>query len=162
MKTEIGLLTRYLASNFSELQRTIQIADAKANIVIVLIGVIISLFFNFFISKNVIGGFEAMIILSVLFISGGFAISTLYPRIAKKSGKFSMIYFKDVADIDVKKTMKEFEQKDYQDKIVEDYLNNIKILSSIVDKKFIKLRLAYIFLGLGIITKVFFEFSAWL
>lgn len=162
MKTDINLLQRYLASNFSELQRTIQIADTKANIVIVLIGVILSLFFNFFISKNLISSFEAMIVLGVLFIAGGFALATLYPRIAKKSGKFSMIYFREVMDIDVKKTMKEFEQKDYQEKILEDYLNNIKIISSIVDKKFKKLRLAYIFLGIGILIKVFFEFSTWL
>ena len=162
MKTDFSVLQRYLASNISELQRTIQIADTKANIVIVLIGVVLSLFFNFFISKNLIPIWQVMIVLVMFFISGIFAFTTLYPRAMKGSGKFSLIYYKDIINLDIKKIARDLSNKNFDQEIVEDYLNSLRAVSIIVDKKIMKLRLSYIFLFLAITIKIIFESFVWL
>src|SRR3989338_3438242 len=87
MKTEVNLLQRSLASSIAELQRTIQMADTKANIILVLIGVILSLFFNFFVFKDIIPIWQVMTVLILFSIAGAFSLSTLYPRISKKLKK---------------------------------------------------------------------------
>jgi hypothetical protein len=162
MKTDAQLLQRHLSSSISELQRTIQMADTKANIVLVLIGVILSLFFNFFVSKNILPSWQIMTTIGLFFISGAFAISTLYPRVTKKSGKSSTVYYKDMIDMDPQRTARNFTQKNMEETIMEDYLASLQALSIIVDKKFMKLRLSYIFFSLGVILKVVFETAAWL
>src|SRR3989338_3045901 len=162
MKTEVNLLQRSLASSIAELQRTIQMADTKANIILVLIGVIISLFFNFFVSKDIIPVWQVMTVLILFSIAGAFSLSTLYPRISKKSGKFSIQYYKDIMDMNIQKTMKDFSQKSCDESLIEDYLHSLKALSNIVNKKFSKLRIAYIFFALAVITKIIFESSFWL
>lgn len=162
MKTEPRLVGNYLGGSYAELQNLIRAADAKANILIAIIGAILSLFFSFIITKNTAPIWQVIIVLALFFISGGFALSTLYPRISKKSGKFSLIYYKDAININTKDTTKDFINKNQEEKIIEDYINSIKSLSLIVNKKFIKLQIAYIVFGLAVILKIIFEIYLWL
>lgn len=162
MKTEVNLLQRSLASSLAELQKTIQMADTKANIILALIGFILSLFFNFFVSKEVIHAWQVMTVLTLFSISGAFSLSTLYPRISKKSGKFSIQYYQDIIGMDVQKTVKELSEKSYDEKLIEDYLQSLKALSIIINKKFVQLRLAYVFFAIAVITKIIFESNFWL
>jgi len=161
MKTDSSLVARYLASNHAELQKIIQLADTKANIIIVLIGVILSLFFNFFTAQSSINMFQIITVLSLFFLAGGLALMTLYPRVSKKSGKFSLIYYKDALNAKPEKVINDFIKNNNEEKIIEDYVNNIKALSLIIDKKFKKLRLAYILFGLAIVIKITFEIYFW-
>ena len=161
MKTDIGFVARYLASNYAELQNVIRMADTKANILLALIGVILSLFFSSFISKNPIPMWQVIIILTLFFISGALALSTLYPRFSKKSGKFSLIYYKDAVDVKSKDFIKDIIKNNNQEKLMEDYINNIKAISAIINKKFQRLRLAYILFGLAVVVKVTFELYTW-
>ncbi|MEK6871777.1 MAG: hypothetical protein AABX16_02640 [Nanoarchaeota archaeon] len=98
MKTESRLVSDYLSRSYSELQNMIRHADTKANIILVLIGVILSLFFNFFVSKNILPLWQIMIVLILFFISGFYALIALYPRTAQKNGKFSLLYYIDTQD----------------------------------------------------------------
>jgi len=100
---------------------------------------------------------QISIILTLFFISGSFALLTLYPRVSKKSGNFSLIYFKDAINVKTGDITKYFVDKNSEEMIIKDYINNIKIVSGIVDKKFNKLRLSYIFFALAIFSKIFFE-----
>lgn len=161
MKTESRLVGNYLGGSYAELQNLIRAADTKANILIAIIGAILSLFFSFIITKNTAPVWQVISVLALFFISGGFALSTLYPRISKKSGKFSLIYYKDAININTKEATKDFINKNQEEKIIEDYINSIKSLSLIVNKKFIKLRIAYIIFGLAVILKIIFELYLW-
>ena len=162
MKTDDKLVGQYLSGNYAQIQNIIRQADTKANIIIALIGVILSLFFNFFVSKNLLPMWQVLTVLSLFFISGGLALSTLFPRTSKKTGKFSLTYYKDAIYVDKNKTINMFFNKNSEKEILEDYIDNIKILSKILDKKFLKLKLSYTFFGLAIIIKVIFELLAWL
>lgn len=161
MKSDQRFIGTYLGNSYSQLQNLIGLADTKANIIIALIGVILSLFFNFFVSKSVLPMWQVTSIILLFFISGGFALSTLYPRIPKKTGKFSLTYFKDAIENDIKITSELFINKNVDNIIIEDLIRNIKTLSLIVDKKFTNLRYSYIFFGLAIIVKVIFELFSW-
>jgi len=155
------LVTTYMAGSVTQYQRLIQLADAKANIVLVLIGVIVSMFFNFIISKETPFTPQIYFVLLPFVISGYFAFLTLFPRMAKKSGKDSLIYFKDCKDIDVKKMTQKLLQAPEKE-IYEDYVTNIKALAKVINNKFNYLRLAYIFFAIAILCKVAFELTLWL
>lgn len=157
MKTDSALVARHLASNYAVLQNMIKLADTKANIVIVLIGAILSLFFNILVTNSTFPIWQMGFILTLFFISGGFAISTLYPRGSKKSGNHSLIYYKDAMDIDIEKATRKIIDENSEESIVKDYLTNIKALSGILNKKFNKLRMAYIFFSLAVVIKIILE-----
>ena len=106
MKTDPRLVGQYLTNNYSQLQNIISRADTKANIVLGLIGAILSLFFNFSITQNNFSMWQVMIVLTLFFISGFFAFSTLYPRTSKKTNNFSLTYYRDAIDIDAKKLLR--------------------------------------------------------
>jgi len=161
MKTDPRLVGQYLTNNYSQLQNIISRADAKANIVLGLIGVILSLFFNFFITQSLLPMWQVSVILILFFISGFFAFSTLYPRTSKKTGKFSLTYFKDTIGIDTKKTTLLFTKTNAEEEIIVDLINNIKELSKIIDDKFKSLKLSYIFLAIAVLVKVIFELYHW-
>lgn len=161
MKTDPRFVGQYLSNNYSQLQNIISRADAKANIVLGLIGVILSLFFNFFVTKELIPMWQIIVVLTLFFISGFFAFLTLYPRTGKKTNNFSLTYYKDAINIDTKKITTLFMKTDVEEIITEDLINNIKELSKIIDSKFNKLKFSYIFLALGMLVKVIFETYNW-
>lgn len=161
MKTDPRLVGQYLTNNYSQLQNIISRADTKANIVLGLIGAILSLFFNFSITQNNFSMWQVMIVLTLFFISGFFAFSTLYPRTSKKTNNFSLTYYRDAIDIDAKKTTALFMKTDVEEKITQDLINNIKELSKIINNKFRNLRFSYIFLALAVLIKVIFELYYW-
>ena len=156
MKTESKLVSDYLSKSYSELQNMIRLADTKANIIVVLIGVVLSLFFNFFVSKNLIPLWQIAIVLLLFFISGFYALVTLYPRLPKKVENPSLLYYMGAIESSPKIVSK-FIDQNYEKEIVQDYIMNIQSVSKIIDVKFRKLRLSYIFFGLAIILKVVFE-----
>lgn len=161
MKTDPRFVGQYLTNSYSHLQNIINSADNKANIVLGLIGVILSLFFNFFVTEESIPMWQVIVVLTLFFISGFFAFLTLYPRTGKKTNNFSLTYYKEAINIDTKKTTALFMKTDVEEKIIEDLVNNIKALSNIIDSKFKKLKFSYIFLALGILVKVIFESYNW-
>lgn len=161
MKTEPRFVGQYLTNNYSQLQNIINSADNKANIVLGLIGIILSLFFNFFVTRESIIMWQVIVVLALFFISGFFAFLTLYPRTGKKTNNFSLTYYKEAINIDTKKTTALFMKTDVEEKIIEDLVNNIKALSNIIDSKFKKLKFSYIFLAIGILVKVIFESYNW-
>ena len=106
-RTEPRALGLYLGSNYAQIQGLIKQADTKANIIIALIGAMLSLFFNIFMSEvNRLLLWQIIIIIGLMTLAGGFAISVIYPRVAKPTGKFSMTYFKDAKNVDVNKWSK--------------------------------------------------------
>ena len=161
-RTEPRALGIYLGSNYNQLQGLIKQADTKANIIIALIGALLSTLFTFFMSKsNLLPLWQTIIIITLMFFAGGFAVSVLFPRIAKPTGKFSATYFKDAQNIDVDKWSKKFLESDQEELIVKDLMNNIKAISGILDKKFKKLRIAYSLFGLSILIKIIFDVALW-
>ena len=161
MKTEPRLVGNYLGGSYAELQNLIRAADTKANILIALIGVILSIFFNFVISKDLLPKWQVMIVIILFFISGAFAFFTLYPRVSKKTERPSLIYYKDAINIKTNETLSSFIKNNAEEAILEDYINNIKSLSLILNKKFQNLRIAYILFGLAIIIKIINQIYYW-
>ncbi len=161
MGTDSKLTSEYLVRAYTEYQSLIRFADTKANIVLVLIGVIVSMFFNFFFSKNTPLTFSVYLILLPLILSGFFSFLTLYPRVARKRGRDSLLYFKDAVSTDLKKSLTALMNLTPQE-IYSDYLINIKSLAVIIDKKFFYLRLAYTFLAVGVLVKILYELSLFL
>lgn len=161
-RTEPRVLSTYLSSNYSQLQGLIKHADTKANIMIALIGGLLSVFFNFFVSEsNKLEMWQIIIVIGLLLISGLFSILTLYPRTPKSSGNFSLIYFKDAQNVDVDKWAKKFIKSDQEETITKDSINNIKNVSKILDKKFATLRISYILFGISILLKIIFDVMVW-
>jgi hypothetical protein len=157
-RTDPKALAAYLGGNYAQLQGMIKQADTKANIVIALIGALVSMFFNVFISEtNQLAGWQVATILGLLLFSGGYAVSVLYPRTAKPTGKFSLTYFKDAQNVDVVKWSKKFLEEDQEKLITKDMMNNIKAISMILDTKFKRLRMAYMLFGLAIVVKTLFD-----
>ena len=157
-RTDPKALAAYLGGNYAQLQGMIKQADTKANIVIALIGALVSMFFNVFISEtNQLAGWQVATILGLLLFSGGYAVSVLYPRTAKPTGKFSLTYFKDAQNVDVAKWSKKFLEEDQEKLITKDMMNNIKAISMILDTKFKRLRMAYMLFGLAIVVKTLFD-----
>ena len=161
MKTDLRLMGDYLSRSYTENQNLIRFADTKANIVLALSGVILSLFFNFFVSKGTTSMYQIVAVLVPFVLAGFFAFLSLYPRVGKKTKARSLLYYRDATDLNTKDSLKFFEE-DRQKEIAEDYLNNIKALAGIVEKKFNYLRYAYIFFLLAILIKLIVEFSIWL
>ncbi len=161
--TEPRVLVTYLSSNYSQLQGLIKHADTKANIMIALIGGILSVFFNFFmLESNKLPIWQILIVLGLLLISGTFAIITLYPRTPKATGNFSLIYFKDAQEVDVDKWTKKFLKSNQEEIITKDMITNIKNISKILDRKFTTLRVSYMLFGLSIIIKIIFDLIIWI
>lgn len=161
--TEPRVLATYLSSNYSQLQGLIKHADTKANIMIALIGGILSIFFNFFMSEsNKLPTWQIIIVLGLLLISGTFAIITLYPRTPKASGNFSLIYFKDAQEVDVDKWTRKFLKSNQEETITKDLIVNIKNISKILDRKFTTLRISYMLFGFSILTKIIFDLIIWI
>jgi len=160
MKTESKLVSDYLSRGYSELQGMIRLADTKANIIIALIGVVLSLFFNFFVSKNILPFWQVMLVLALFFVSGFYALATLYPRLPPKSKKSSALYYMGGMEFTLKSATK-FMSEDCEKEIIEDYIINIQNVSKIIDIKFRKLRLSYLFFGLAIVVKIIFETYVW-
>jgi len=157
-RTDPKALGVYLGGNYAQMQGMIKQADTKANIVIALIGALVSMFFNVFMSEtNQLASWQVAVILGLLLFSGGYAVSVLYPRTAKPTGKFSLVYFKDAQNVDINKWSKKFFDSDQEELITKDMMNNIKAISMILDKKFTKLRMAYMLFGLAIVSKTLFD-----
>lgn len=161
MQKDMRPLSEYLGRSYTESQALIRLADTKANIIIALIGVILSLFFNFFTKIGTISMMMVIITLIPFIASGYFAFLTLYPRGAKSSGKNSLLYYKDAMSLDVTKTGKKLMNYNYQE-ITEDYLANIKALSKIANSKFRNLRISYSLFAIAILVKLAVEGYAWL
>ena len=161
-RTEPRVLATYLSSNYSQLQELIKHADTKANIMIALIGGILSVFFNFFVSEsNKLEMWQIVIVVGLLLISGVFSILTLYPRTPKATGNFSLIYFKDAQNINAEEWTKKFIKSDQEEIITKDSINNIKYISKIIDRKFKTLKVSYILFGLSILLKIIFDIIVW-
>ena len=160
MQRDVRPLSEYLGRSYSENQNLIRLADTKANIVIALIGVILSIFFSFLNNFGELPMNLLIITLIPFIASGYFAFLTLYPRGAKASGKQSLLYYKDAMSMDVAKTRKKMMDFDYKD-IAEDYLINIKALSRIVHSKFRNLRISYSLFVIAILVKLIVEGYSW-
>jgi hypothetical protein len=159
VKTDFKLVGDYVARSYAESQNLIRLADSKANIVIALLGVVFSLFFNFFVSKGVVSGFLIVVVIVPFVISGYFAFSAIFPRMGKSTKSNSLLFYSAANNIDSKKWMELFE-KGYDRQIVEDYVQNTQALSMILERKFKHLRYAYVFLGVGLLVKLIVEFWA--
>ena len=162
-RTDTKALWEYLGNNYAQLQGLIKHADTKANIIIALIGAIVSMFFSFFISEsNQLPTWQIITILGLLIFSGSFAVSVLYPRTAKPTKKFSLTYFKDAQNVDANLWAKKFLNSNQEEVITKDMIINIKAISQILDKKFSRLRMAYMLFALAILIKTIFDVIAWL
>lgn len=160
MKTDTKLLSDYLSRSIAENQNLVRLIDTKANIIIVLIGVILSLFFNTFISKGLINIMQIYLILIPFLVSGFFAFLSIYPRTGKQN-KDSLLSFYGAGKTSTEQWVKRFEG-DYGKAIMQDYVDNIKAVSNIIKRKISYIRLSYIFLALAIIIKVIFELIIWI
>ncbi len=160
MKTDTKLLSDYLSRSIAENQNLIRLIDTKANIIIALIGVILSLFFNIFISRGIINIMQIYLVLIPFIVSGLFAFLSLYPRIGKQSGD-SLLSFHGADKASTEQWTRRFEG-DYNKGIIEDYINNIKAVSNIIRRKISYLRLSYIFLAIAVLIKVIFELIIWI
>ncbi len=160
MKTDMKLLSDYLTIAYSENQNLIRLADTKANIVLVLIGVILSLFFNFFRSFATFSMPLIIIVIVPFLVSGYFAFLTLYPRAMRASGRNSLLYFKDTLSIDANKLLTKMKRWNNDD-VISDYLNNTKSLAVIIEQKFKYLRYSYTFLAIAVLVKLVIEGYAW-
>lgn len=159
-KTDSKILSDYLSRSIAQQQDLIKLADTKANIVLALIGVVASLFFNFFVTKGVLSTVQILLVLAFMLISGFFSFLTLYPRRSKNSDGDSLLYFKQAKNIDQRKLLNRLKEN-AEEKIILDYLDNIKSVSCIVEKKFNYLRYSYIFLAISLLTKLIIEFYSW-
>ncbi|MGK0209434.1 MAG: hypothetical protein ACI83O_000711 [Patescibacteria group bacterium] len=159
-RTNPKALGAYLGANYSAIQGLIKQADTKANIVIGLTGFILSMFFTTFKATDALPIWQITIVLGVLLLGGFFALSTLYPRMAKPSGNFSLTYYRDAMDVDVNKWSKKFLSSDCEALIVKDTITNIKEISKIAHKKYSRLRWSYILLAVGVTLKLSFEYWA--
>lgn len=148
----------YLGNVYSESQNIIRMADTKANIILVLIGVILSIFFNILIKTQESITWTVYIILIPFIISGFFAFITLIPRKTKTNKSDSIIYFKEIQNANLQKIKKSIENQDY---IINDYLSNIQQIGKIIDKKFTYLRYSYIFFALAVMIKLIVELILW-
>ncbi len=150
----------YITRAYTENQNLIRLADTKANIILSLIGIILSAFFNFFVSKQTALGYGVYAVLFSFILSGIFSFLTLFPRtpVPKRS---SLIYFKSSKNMNVDDELKKLINPGSGDiiNIHRDFLENIKMLSKVLDKKFSYLRWAYIFLALGVILKLIIELT---
>ena len=161
-RTDPKALAEYLSKNYAQLQNLIKQADTKANILIALIGGILSVFFNFLMfESNKLENWQIIIVLGFLLISGVYSVLVLYPRTGKKTNNFSLAYFKDAQNVDTEKWTKKFLTSDQEETITRDMIGNIKALSIIIDKKFKKLRIAYMLFGVSIIIKTTFDAIIW-
>ncbi|NCO11558.1 hypothetical protein CO038_00385 [Candidatus Pacearchaeota archaeon CG_4_9_14_0_2_um_filter_39_13] len=160
MQRDVRPLSEYLGRSYSENQNLIRLADTKANIIIALIGVILSLFFSFLNNFGELPMNLLIITLLPFIASGYFAFLTLYPRGAKASGKQSLLYYKDAMSMDVDKTASKMKNFDFED-ITKDYLANIKALSRIVNAKFRNLRISYSLFAIAILVKLIVEGYSW-
>jgi len=161
-RTDPKTLEGYLSNNYRELQALIRQADAKANILIAVISAILSIFFNFLMSQsNQLSLWQIITVITLLFISGALALSVLYPQTAKPTKKFSLTYFKDAQNVDVDQWTKKILNSNQEEIITKDMIHNIKSVAIILDKKFTKLRIAYILFGLAIILKTIFDALLW-
>ena len=153
------LASDYLRTAFADKQRIIALADGKANILLGIIGIILSIFFGLLGSDKSNFNLNVMLILIPFVISGACAIFTVIPRTPKPSNMASLLYFKDTAKLDKKSI--DYVAKFEPEKIYEDYITNMKVLSTIIEKKLRYLRYSYFFLALGVILKLVFEFMQW-
>jgi len=160
MQRDVRPLSEYLGRSYSENQNLIRLADTRANIIIALIGVILSLFFSFLNNFGELPMNLLIITLLPFIASGYFAFLTLYPRGAKASGKQSLLYYKDAMSMDVDKTASKMKNFDFED-ITKDYLANIKALSRIVNAKFRNLRISYSLFAIAILVKLIVEGYSW-
>jgi len=153
----------YFASGLRHQQDVIRLADTKANILLALIGVILSIFFSQVVSSLTLSPTQVTLVLLPFIISGIFGLGALFPRKGKnaKTNK-SIFYFQAAKNIDIKRISSDISGDKAIEKIKSDYLENIKALSTIVEKKVSYLRSAYLFLALAVFIKLFFEITVWI
>lgn len=157
MKTDPKLVSDYLSRTLTDKMRLITLLDRKANIMIVLIGVVLSLFFNTFFLNKTVNMWQALIIITPFIISGYFSFLTLYPRTRRTEGEKSLANYRIAKDANVNEWVKMFD-KDSEKIIIEDYVANIKALSQIINSKIKVLKLSYTFLAIAILVKIAIEF----
>jgi hypothetical protein len=163
MKPDSRYVATYLSTGLRHQQNLIRLADTKANIVLAFIGVVLSIFFGQFMINNNISSMQMTIILIPFLISGFFGLLTLYPsrgKVQKKSN--SLFYFKEAKALNTSKKSNEITGNQGQEKIIEDFIESIKSLSAISEKKFKNLRFSYLFLALGVLIKLFIEAVIWI
>lgn len=157
IKTATGsLINYYLTTAFEDKQRVIHLLDQKANILIGIIGIAISLFFTLFVSDGWEVSLQVFFVLGPLIISGFFAFLTIFPRVPEEAKKGSLLYFKgtqiDTTDEIVQKVSDP--DSDYMHR---DFIENTKILSQIIERKIVFLHISYVFLAIGLAIKTVSE-----
>ncbi len=161
MKTEPKLLSDYLCKCISEKQEVIRHMDTKADIALVFIGVVLSIFFTEFVKKGEFSIFHVYLILIPFLISGFFAFLAIYPRARSSSKDNSLLDFSSAAISDTKRWLNKVE-KGANREIIEDYLKSNRDLSHIIKSKLKYVRFSYIFLSIGIFIKVIIELFIWI
>lgn len=154
-------MNEYLSLTLIENQNLIRLADRKANIILVLIGTIVSIFFRFLVTSEISSQYQIYLILIPFLTSGYFAFLTIFPRTSKNSSKPSLLYFKSSKNLNTNKIVKDLLEPSEKE-IYTDYVENIKALATVIDKKYKYLKYAYIFLAIAILFKIIFETIIWI
>ena len=150
------LITDYLISAFRDKQTLVDLADRKANIIIGLIGIILSLFFNVVVQDLSYISIQLAIVILPFIISGFFAFLVFFPRLPRPKEKFSFINFASVAK-STPETISKWVEEITEDRVSQDIAENLQILSRTLILKFTYLKIAYVFLALAVTSKILYE-----
>lgn len=153
-----------IENNLNRIHEWIKSVDQKVSIFLAFQGITLTLLFSevFFWSKKHIYNFSCMdvFIFIIGVVSIGFSlyksIAVIIPRLKNHKKYKSIIYFKDIAELDLKdykKKVLELKEEDYQD----DLINQIHISATIVNRKNREFRDSIIFflIGIGLLVIIF-------
>jgi len=153
-----------LEQNLQRVQEWIKAADQKVSIFLAFQGAVISLFFSDTLNWLKVNLNQLSWLLATLSISGvvliGYSVyksvSAIVPRLKNHSGKKSLTYFGDIANLelnDFKKKIKGMSDADYEDELIE----QIHISAKIAARKHFQFRDSIImfFLGMFLLALTF-------
>jgi len=153
-----------LEQNLQRVQEWIKAADQKVSIFLAFQGAVISLFFADTLNWLKVNLNQLSWLLATLYISGvvliGYSVyksvSAIVPRLKHHSGKKSLTYFGDIANLelnDFKKKIKGMSDADYEDELIE----QIHISAKIAARKHFQFRDSIImfFLGMFLLALTF-------
>jgi hypothetical protein len=154
------LISDYLIATLQHQQGLIEFSDQKANILLGLIGIILSVFIKDLMG-DILNSWQLVILIIPFIVAGYSAFLALLPRSSTNKGlssKFSLFYYGSASQIEPSKTSKTLMSVSNQD-VYDDYTNTIKALATLNQRKFRYIRLAYIAFAIGIMAKVYMSFT---
>ncbi|MBS3903248.1 MAG: hypothetical protein KGZ30_02615 [Anaplasmataceae bacterium] len=154
------LVSDYLIATVQHQQGLIEFSDQKANILLGLIGIILSVFI-----KDLMGGiinsWQLVLLIAPFIVAGYSAFLALLPRSSTSSSfssKLSLFYYGSASRIESSKISKALMEASVQD-VYGDYTNTIKALAILNERKFRYIRLAYLAFVVGVLAKVYMSFT---